>query len=214
MPAGRHSPDPGQQLDLAVGRARVAPFADEAQLRLVVRGDDARVRIERDLPLRTLRDDPGAGECARAVRPKEPAGMVVVEVAHRHDVDAGRVEARPLERRDDRRTVEHSPCPTTLIEPFADPSLHEDAAGRRLDQQAVERLEQPTVRIDLVRHELAPQDPRHRPEERARIRAERAGLDEGDPDSGAEVGRPVDGVAERHAARVSPANPGRVDARF
>ena len=57
----------------------------------------------------------------------------------------------------------------------------------RLDQQAVERLEQPALVVDLVLDQAVPQHPRHRPEQRPGVGPERAGLDERDPDAAAEV---------------------------
>ena len=46
------------------------------------------------------------------------------------------------------------------------PGLDEDAAGRRLDQQAVERLGEAPVLVQLALGPRAPQDPGHGPEQR------------------------------------------------
>ena len=91
--AGRHDRDARQHLALAVGPALVAPVADEADLGLVVAGDEPGVVAERDLPLGPLGDDRGPRERPRAVGEEQPAGVVEVEVAHRDDVDGLRVEA-------------------------------------------------------------------------------------------------------------------------
>ena len=109
-----------------------------------------------------------------------------------------RVEAGPLERRDDRLAAEAPPRAPALVEPLADPRLHQDAAGRRLDQQAVERLEEAVLLVELVGDEPVPQHARRRPEDGAGVGAEGARLDERDARPAAEVGRPVDRVVEPH----------------
>ena len=80
---------------------------------------------------------------------------------------------------------------------------------RRLDQQAVERLEEAALVVDLVGDEAAPQDPRHRPEQRPGVGAERARLDQRDADAAAQVARPVDRVVHRHRATDADGLPGR-----
>jgi len=55
-----------------------------------------------------------------------------------------------------------------------------------------QRLEQPMLLVDLIRHEAIPEDPRHGAEERAGVGAERAGLDQRDARAAAEVACPVD----------------------
>jgi hypothetical protein len=122
-----------------------------------------------------------------------------MEMAQRHDVDRLGQEIRRLERRQDRRALvpAHGAC--LVVDAFADARLDQDAAGRRLDQEAVERLEQAVLGIDLVGNQAVPKDPRHRPEQGAGVRPERAGLDERDPRAPAEVRQPVDRLVDRHA---------------
>jgi hypothetical protein len=127
--------------------------------------------------------------------------VVEVEVAHRNDVDAPRVEAGLAERRDDRRTLVAAHRANLLGDALADAGLDEDAARRRLDEEAVERLQQPVLVVDLVRYEAAPEDPRHWPEQCPGVGPERAGLDQGDAGPPAEIGSPVDGVVDGHAIR-------------
>ena len=108
--------------------------------------------------------------------------MVEMEVAHRHDVHALGQEADGLEHGRDPRTLVAPHRPRLVVEPLADPGLDQRRDPRRLDQQAVERLEQPPLVVDLVRDEAAPQDPRHGSEQVAGVRAERPRLDERDAD--------------------------------
>ena len=58
--------------------------------------------------------------------------------------------------------------------------------------------------VDLLGHERVPEDPRHRPEQRTRVGAERAGLDQGDSDAAAKLNRPVDRVVDGHGRRPQP----------
>ena len=90
------------------------------------------------------------------------------------------VEARVGHRRDDRLTLVAAHARDLVRDALADARLDEDAAGRRLDQQAVECLEQSMLVVDLVRDEGVPEDPRHGPEERPGVAAERSRLDQGD----------------------------------
>ena len=203
VPAGRDDRDLRHDLVLAVDPALLAPGLDEPQLRLDVRRDEPRVVAERDLPLGLLGDDLGVRERLRAVGPQQAAGVVEMEVAHRDDVDALGREPGGLERGDDPRAFVGAHRPGLVVDPVADPRLDQHATRARLDQQAVERLEQPALVVDLVLDEAAPQDPRHRPEQRPGVGAERAGLDERDPNAATEVARPVDRVVHRH--RLTPA---------
>ena len=59
-------------------------------------------------------------------------------------------EARGLECRHDRRALVAAHGAGLVVEPIADPGLDQDPPRRRLDQQAVERLEQPVLGVDLV----------------------------------------------------------------
>ncbi len=52
--------------------------------------------------------------------------------------------------------------------------------------------------VDLVGDEPVPQDPRHRPEQRAGVAPEGARLDQRDARPAAEVGGPVNGIVRRH----------------
>ena len=71
--------------------------------------------------------------------------MVEMEVAHRHDVDRGRLETGRPEGRQDRIARVAAHLPGLVAEPLADPGLDQDPTGRRLDEQAVERLAKPIV---------------------------------------------------------------------
>ena len=122
--------------------------------------------------------------------------MVEVEMAHRDDVDRVGLEAGRGHRRSDRRTLVAPHRSHLVAEPRADTRLDEHPAGRRLDDEAIQRLEEPVVVIDLVGDELVPQDPRDRPEER-RVGSERPGLDQRDTGPAPEIGRP----ARRHVSR-------------
>ena len=120
---------------------------------------------------RGLGDDPGAREGAVAVRREQAAGMVEVEVAERDDVD--RAGSKPAARSAGRIG---SPADAALrravvVHALADAGLDQDAPGGRLDEQAVERLGQRGVRVELVGDEPLPHRPRHRPEDRARVGA-------------------------------------------
>ncbi len=134
--------------------------------------------------------------------------MIEMEVAHRHDVHAGRIEAGRAHRRHDRIALDLAHVAHLVRDPLADARLDEDAPGRRLDQEAVERLLEAVLGVDLVGRQPIPDDPRHGPEQRPGIRTERAGLDQPDARSAAEVERPVHRVVHHHrgpaaAARVS-----------
>ena len=74
----------------------------------------------------------------------------------------------------------------------------------RLDEQAVQPLEQPSAVIELAFRPVAPQDPRHRPEDRAGVRPEGPGLHEGDPGAAAEVGAPVATAAQSRDPSSAP----------
>jgi hypothetical protein len=130
--------------------------------------------------------------------------MVEVEVAHRDDVDRRGVEAGSPEGRHDPRTVVGPHRPGLVVEPVADAGLDEHSPGRRLDEEAVERLEESVLAVQLSGGPAVPEEARHRPEEGARVGPEGAGLDEGDRDPAAEVAAPVDGVVQ---SRLSVSGP-------
>ena len=91
-----------------------------------------------------------------------------------------------------------------LVHALADARLDQDAASRRLHEQAVERLVERVVGVDLGLDEALPHHLGHGPEDRARVRRERAGLDERDGDATAEVSaasRPTRWSALRAAFR-------------
>src|SRR5207247_6046262 len=171
-----------------------APVADEPELRLDVARDEPRVVAEGDLPLGALGDDGRAGERPRPVAAEQPAGMVEVEVAHRDDVDRHGVEAGRPQGWLDPRALVAAHRPGLVVEPVADPGLDEDATSGRFDQEAIERLEQTVLSVDLVADPAVPQRPRHGPEQGSGIRPEGAGSDEGDGRPAAKVASPVDGV--------------------
>ena len=68
-------------------------------------------------------------------------------------------------------------------------------------KQAIERLEEAVLVVDLVGDPAVPQQPGHGPEQRPGVGAERAGLDERDARAATEVAGPVDGVV--HARTYS-----------
>ena len=61
--------------------------------------------------------------------------------------------------------------------------------------------------IDLLGDQRVPEDPRHRPEQCARVGAERPGLDQRDADATTQLQRPVDRIVDGHARRA-PQPPG------
>src|SRR4051794_38999700 len=124
----------GQELDLTVDLAPAPPLPHAPQLRLVVARDDAAVVVERDLPLRALRNDLRAGERLRTVRAEQPAGVVEVEMAQDNDVDSVRVESRPLHRRHDRAAFVAAHLTHLVGDALPDPGLDQDAPRRGLDQ--------------------------------------------------------------------------------
>ena len=122
--------------------------------------------------------------------------MVEMQVAHRDDVDGAWVEPGGAQRRENGLALVPAHRPDLVAHPFPDPCLDEDASAGRLDEQAVERLEETVVLVDLAHYEAVPEDPRHRTEQGAGVAPERAGLDERDARPPAEVGRPVNGVVQ------------------
>ena len=213
MAAGRDHADAGQDLAFAIGPALGAPVADELQFRLDIGGDQPRVVAQGDLPFGPLRDDPSARKGLRTVGSEQPAGMIEMQVAQRHDVQACRLEPGDLEGGGDPRSLVATLRSGLVIEPFADPGFDETAPGRRLDQQAVERLEDPALVVDLIADEPVPQDPGHRPEQRPGVGPERAGLDEGDPHAATEIARPVDRFVHRHRLTCATSPRSRVPRR-
>ena len=124
--------------------------------------------------------------------------MVEVEVAHGHRVDALRGEPGGCQRRHDPEALVAAHRTGLVVDPVADAGLDEHATRLRLDQEAVEGLEEAPLVVDLLVDEAVPQDPRHGPEQRPRVGPERACLDQGDPDAAAEVDRPVDRIVDGH----------------
>ena len=147
--------DAGQDLLVTVGSTGVARGLGQSQLVLLVGGLEARVRAQRELPLLLLGHEPGVRECRPTIRQQDPAGVVEMQVAHGHRVDGVRIEAGLAECRHD-RVAGHAPLGAAmLVHALADARLHQDAAGRRLHEQAVERLGQRRVRVQLVRDQLS-----------------------------------------------------------
>ena len=122
--------------------------------------------------------------------------MVEVEMAHRDDVDGRGVEAGRPERGHDPGTLHLAHVARLVVDPLTDTGLDQHPARGRLDEQAVERLEEPVLVVDLVGHEPIPEQPRHRAEQGTRVGAERAGLDERGAYAAAQVARPVDRVVQ------------------
>ena len=194
--------DARQQLLLAVDPALRAPVLTSSQLGLHVRGDEPRVVAEGDLPLGLLRDDRGVRERARAIRAEQAAGVVEMEVAHRHDIDGLGQEARRLERRHDRRALVAAHGPGLVVDPLADAGLDQDPPGRRLDQQAVQRLEQTVLvrrsrRVTRRSHSTRGTGPNSVPASDRNVPAWTSATRV----PAAEIGPPVDRVVERHAAQ-------------
>ena len=134
------------------------------------------------LPLVGLGDDRARAESALlAVGRQQPTGVVEMEVADRDDVDRVGVEARVAEARQD-RLAGHSPLSAVvLVHALADAGLDQHAPGGRLDQQAVERLVERVVGVDLGLDEALPHDRGTGPNDRAGVGREHAGLDQRDP---------------------------------
>jgi len=63
-----------------------------------------------------------------------------MQMAHDHEIDRARVEAAASIARRSRALI--APISASCREALADPGLDEDAARRRLDEQAVQRLEE------------------------------------------------------------------------
>ena len=106
------------------------------------------------------------------------------------------IEARRAHRRHDRRAPVLAHRGGLVVEPLPDPRLDQHPARGRLDEQAVQPLEQPSAAVELALRPVAPQDPRHRPEDRAGVRPEGPGLHQRDPGPAAEVGAPVATAAQ------------------
>ena len=85
--------------------------------------------------------------------------MVEMEVAHRHDVDRLGQEPGRLQRGHDPRALVAAHRPGLVVDPLPDAGLDEDAPGRRLDEQAVERLEEAALVVDLVGRRARPTGP-------------------------------------------------------
>ena len=126
--------------------------------------------------------------------------MIEMKVAHRDHVYRRGVEAGALQSRDDPRPLVSAHVAGLVVDTIADPRLDEDAPRRRLDQKAVQGLEEAILRIDLVADPAVPEDPGHRPEQRAGVRAKGSRLDEGDRRAAAEIAPPVDGVVQRRGS--------------
>ncbi len=141
---------PGRSSTSPSAAPSVAPLLNELELGLVVAGDEPRVVPQGDLPFRALGDDPGPRERATPGAVQQPPGVVEVEVTHRHHVHTGRIEAGATQRGQDGLARVAAHRPVLLVDPLADARLHEDPTGRRLDDQAVEGLEEPMLAVDLV----------------------------------------------------------------
>ncbi len=136
----------------------------------------------------------------RAVRGQQSAGVIEMEMAHRDDVDRAGIESCAPQGLTDPRSLVPAHRAGLLVDALADARLDEDPARRRLDEEAVQRLVQPVLGIDLVRCPTLPQDLRHWTEQGAGIGSERAGLDERDMDPAAEVASPVDRIVQPRGA--------------
>ena len=145
-----------------------------------------------------LRDDPGAREGALPVGREQPAGMVEVQVAERDDIDAAGVEPGQPQGRQDGLATHAALRPMVVVHALADARLHQHAPRRRLHQQAVERLREGRVGVDLVDHQALPEGARHGPEDGARVALEDTRLDERHVHPAAQVDAPVDRRLDAH----------------
>src|SRR4029079_11482860 len=83
------------------------------------------------------------------------------------------IETRCLQRGDDPRSLGAAHPAGLVVEAFADTGLDEDPAGRRLDQEAVQGLEEAALGVDLVADPAIPEHPRDGPEQRSGVGADR-----------------------------------------
>ena len=192
--------------DLALpGHSSARPqVTHEAQFWLVVARHEARVILHGDVPFRLLSHEAGSRKRQRPVGSQQSAGVVVVEVAHRDRVHGLRIETGSLESRDDPRPLIATHRPALFTDTIPDSRFHEHAAGRCLDQQAVERLRDAVIVVDLVDNEFAPHHSWDRSQQGACVGTELTRLDQRDADTAAKFGRPVDGVVQgRHRPEAS-----------
>ena len=136
---------------------RACPGLDEAQLGLVVGGLQPRVGAQRGLPFVRLGDDPGARE--RRVAVGRQAGPPAWSKCRWLSATASTVSgSKPASRRAGRMgSPAHAPLgAVVVVHPLADARLHQHPPGGRLDEQAVERLGQGVVGVDLVGRPAAP----------------------------------------------------------
>ncbi len=138
------------------------------------------------------------GKAYSPVDAQQPAGVVEVQVRQRHVVDRIGIEAGRAQRRQDRLPPDASLLLVVVVHPFADTGLDEHPTRGRLHQQAVERLRQRVVGVDLVGHQALPHQPRDRSQDGAGIAGEDAGLDECDGRAAAEVIAPVGARIDGH----------------
>ena len=124
--------------------------------------------------------------------------MIEVEMADRDDVHGIGLEARLAQGGQDSQSRDAALPDAPLVQPLADAGLDQDPTGWRLHEQAVERLGERVVGVQLVGHEPFPHDPRHGPEDGPGIGGEPSGLDERDAHAAAQVGLPVDACEVRH----------------
>ena len=206
VPAGAHDGHARQQLAVALGPALRAPVRHEPQLRLVVGGDQPAVAVRARSPTRSAgpRSGPAGTPSLPSASSRPPAWSKCRWLIATTSTDAGSKPAARERRHDRRALVAHASPVFFVVQPLADPRLDQDAPGRRLDQQAVERLEEAPVLVQLALGQRPPQDPRHGPEDRAGVRAEGARLDQGDGRAAAEVRPPVDRVVDGHAVSPRP----------
>ena len=149
MAAGWEDRDTGKDLDLSIRGRLHAEIADQSQLGLIVARNQTGVHAQGNLPLRPLGYEPGPGKCQRPICPQHAAGVIVVEMADRDGIHGVRREPGSLERRNDPRPLIPAHLAALVADPVAYPRFDQDAPGRRLDQQAVERLQQPPIGVYL-----------------------------------------------------------------
>jgi hypothetical protein len=121
-------------------------------------------------------------------------------MAHRHDVHARGIEAGLLQGRHDPRPIGRPHCPGLLVQPLADSGLDKDAATRCLDQEAVERLQEPVLGVDLLAGPAIPEEPWDRTKEGSCIRPEGPGLDERNAEPATQIAPPIDRLVQRRGS--------------
>ena len=196
MATGPHDRDSGQHLFIAAA-SPAAPTPREAQIVLLVRRLEPRVGAECVLPLLGLSDDRARGKARPPSAVRKPpawskcrwltATMSTVSASKPASCSAGRIDLPVTPRCARWRSSMHSPMPVSIsTRPAGVSTIRQLSAWLSVLSGLI------SASTSRSRH-----DPRHRPESRARVRGERARLDERDARSTAEVAPPIDDVVQR-----------------